>query len=117
MPCKPPRPCRHPGCPELTREGWCDAHRPSWTGVRRRSAAYHHWYFLPIWTKKLRPEQLLREPWCAACLEKGCRVKATTADHIRPHRGDWSLFCDPKNLQSLCASCHGRKTLSEIREK
>ena len=112
MPSKPPRPCRHPGCPALTREGWCEQHRPSRTQERRRSAAYHHWYFLPIW-----PEQLLREPWCAECRKQGLRVRATVADHIRPHRGDWKLFCDPANLQSLCASCHSRKTLQESAEK
>lgn len=23
------KPCRHPGCPELTRDGWCPKHRPA----------------------------------------------------------------------------------------
>ena len=115
MPSKPPRPCRHPGCPALTREGWCEQHRPSCK--RRRSADYHGWYFLPIWTKKLRPEQMLREPFCAECRKRGVRTPATVADHIRPHRGDWKLFTDPANLQSLCASCHSKKTLQESAEK
>ena len=25
---RPARPCRHPGCSELTREGWCPKHKP-----------------------------------------------------------------------------------------
>ena len=48
----PLRPCRHPGCPELTREGWCPKHRPQHR--RRVSAEYHGMYNLPIWTDKLR---------------------------------------------------------------
>ena len=46
------RPCRHPGCPELTRDGWCDKHRPPPRQTRRKdSAAYHSWYSKDIWTK------------------------------------------------------------------
>ena len=111
---KPLRPCRHPGCPELTRDGWCPNHKPATR--RKASADYHAWYFLPIWTKRLRPHQLLREPFCRECARKGLRTPATVADHIRPHRGDWVLFCDPGNLQSLCDHHHGQKTLQERRE-
>jgi 5-methylcytosine-specific restriction protein A len=31
-------------------------------------------------------------------------------DHIRPHRGEQSLFFDRANLQGLCKPCHDRKT-------
>jgi 5-methylcytosine-specific restriction protein A len=44
-------------------------------------------------------------------------VRAEVVDHIRPHRGDWALFIDPGNHQSLCKSCHDRKTAAEQREK
>nr|WP_246414712.1 HNH endonuclease signature motif containing protein [Yoonia ponticola] len=37
-----------------------------------------------------------------------CRGKATTVDHIKPHRGDKVLFWDKNNWQSLCTSCHNR---------
>ena len=108
---KPLRPCKHTGCPNLTRDGWCQKHRPSFE--RKRSRNYHDWYFLPIWTKKLRPNQLAKEPFCCQCAAEGKRVYATVADHICPHRGIWAVFIDPDNLQSLCASCHSRKTLQE----
>ena len=58
---KPLRPCRHPGCRSLTREGWCAKHKPK-QAPRRESAAWHGWYSLPVWTDDLRPGQLLREP-------------------------------------------------------
>ena len=120
MASKPLRPCKHPGCAELTREGWCPRHRPKHT--RRDSAEYHGWYLLPIWTKRLRPEQLAREPFCRECARRyppgdpRHRTRATVVDHVRPFRGDWLLFVDPRNHQSLCKSCHDRKTARERAE-
>jgi 5-methylcytosine-specific restriction protein A len=35
-------------------------------------------------------------------------------DHIQPHRGNWARFIDRDNLQSLCKSCHDRKTALEM---
>lgn len=108
----PLKPCRHPGCPVLTRDGWCDKHRPA-KAPRRVSAAWHSWYTLPVWTDRLRPDQLLAEPFCRECAKRGERVRATVVDHVKPHRGDWALFTDKNNLQSLCKRCHDRKTMTE----
>lgn len=113
MASKPPRPCRHPGCPVLTRDGWCDQHKPKPTHRRRLSAEYHGWYYLPIWKDDLRPNQLLREPFCRECAKQGHRTRAIAVDHIEPHRGDWGKFVDPANHQSLCERCHNRKTAME----
>lgn len=116
MPQRALRPCRHPGCRELTREGWCQKHRPAYK--RRESAAWHSLYGLPLWTQQLRPQQLLREPFCQdpecdSLRETGRPARATVVDHIRPHRGNMALFSDPANLQSLCKRCHDRKTMRE----
>lgn len=113
---KPLRPCRHPGCHELTREGWCLKHRPK-QAPRRESAQWHSWYSLPVWTDRLRPGQLLREPFCRECARRGLRVWATDVDHIVDHKGDWALFTDPANLESLCHRCHSRKTMAEQWQK
>lgn len=115
MASKPLRPCRHPGCPELTREGWCPKHRPK--HQRRTSAEYHGWYNLPEWTDDLRPAQLFREPFCRVCAAHGLRTPATVVDHVVPFRGDWALFVDPANHQSLCKRCHDQKTAREQAEK
>ena len=111
MASKPLRPCKHPGCPELTRDGWCPKHKPKYR--RRASAEYHGWYLLPVWTDDLRPGQLLHEPFCRECARRGMRTPATVVDHIRPHRGDWAMFVDKANHQSMCKSCHDRKTARE----
>lgn len=117
MASKPLRPCRHPGCFKLTKDGWCDLHRPTGEKRRRESAEYHSWYSLPIWTKELRPAQLLREPFCRECAKRGIRTRATVVDHIIPFRGNWGKFVDPRNHQSLCKRCHDRKTALEQAEK
>ena len=114
MALKPPRPCRHPGCHELTREGYCPAHKRK-KAERRESAEWHDLYDDPVWTDDLRPTQLLREPFCRECTRAGrLRVRATVVDHVIPHRGNWALFTDRTNLQSLCKSCHDRKTAQEM---
>jgi 5-methylcytosine-specific restriction protein A len=35
---------------------------------------------------------------------------ATQVDHVKAHHGNEALRLDPANLQSLCQSCHSRKT-------
>ena len=112
MASKPLRPCRHPGCPNLTRAGYCESHKPR-QAARRESAAWHSWYSKPIWTDDLRPAQLLREPFCRECWKQGHRVRATDVDHVEDHKGVWAKFIDCNNLQSLCHSCHSKKTMRE----
>ena len=112
MALRPLRPCRHPGCAELTRDGWCPKHRPK--HQRGASAAYHSLYSTPTW-QRLRAEHLLEEPWCRMCAAEGIRTRATVVDHIRPHRGDWLLFVDKNNHQSLCKFHHDQKTAREQR--
>ena len=75
--------------------------------------AYHGWYKLAIWHKRLRPQQLAKEPLCKRCLAEGKTTAATVVNHIKPHRGDWSLFADPDNLESLCAPHHDRDVQGE----
>jgi 5-methylcytosine-specific restriction endonuclease McrA len=37
-------------------------------------------------------------------------ISATRVDHIEPHGGNEELFWRESNHQSLCESCHNRKT-------
>lgn len=113
---KPMRPCKKPGCSTLTSEGYCPEHKPK-RAARRESAKWHDWYSLDIWTKDLRPAQLMRQPFCCSCQAVGIRRRATVVDHIVPHRGDWAMFIDPANHQSLCKNHHDRKTALEQAER
>lgn len=115
MALKPLRPCRHAGCAALTRDGYCPAHRHE-AKAHKSSADWHWFYTTPIWTRELRPGQLLREPFCRECAAVGQRTRAVAVDHVVPHRGRWSLFVDRDNLQSLCKRHHDAKTARELAE-
>jgi 5-methylcytosine-specific restriction protein A len=77
----------------------------------RTPRAYHRWYGLKVW-RLAREAQLSRQPLCECCLAEVPEVltPATDVDHKIPHRGNWTLFIDPENHQSLCHSCHSQKT-------
>lgn len=60
--------------------------------------------------KVLRHQILERDGWkCRSCGGHG-RLEV---DHIEPVRSNPSRAFDPLNLQSLCPSCHTRKTRIE----
>lgn len=113
MATKPLKPCRFPGCFVLVSGGYCAAHKPAPALRSKAAQSYRRLYSTALWTR-LRSEQLLREPWCRECARHGIRTRATDVDHIRDHKGDAALFADAGNLQSLCHSCHSRKTASEM---
>jgi len=56
---------------------------------------------------------LARHPLCAEHEGRGRKVAAVLVDHIVPHCGDYGLFWDEDNWQSLCKPCHDRKTARE----
>ena len=111
VPRKPLKPCRYPQCPVLTEETYCDKHQTEMKYKRDRKA-YSKLYDTSRW-QRLRQYVLGRQPLCRKCLEAKRITPATVVDHIKPHRGDESLFFDEANLQALCKSCHDRKTAKE----
>lgn len=63
--------------------------------------------------KIVRDCYLAQHPFCAdPYREHQQPTMATEVDHIEPHRGNTAKFWDFRNLQSLCKSCHSRKTAS-----
>ena len=123
MALKPLRPCRHPGCCVLVSDGYCDAHRPRGDRRSEEAQSWRWMYQTDEWKLDLRPAQLLREPFCRVCArlyppgDPRHRTPATVVDHIVPHCGDWDVFTDEGNLQSLCKRHHDIKTAQEQREK
>jgi len=49
---------------------------------------------------------LFGQPLCRLCFDIGLTVAASVVDHIQPHQGDFALFWDEGNWQSLCKPCH-----------
>lgn len=70
------------------------------------SKEHHHLY--GSWWKRVSEQHLVLNPWCVYCEEIGINTLAQCVDHKVPHRGNITLFRDPKNWQSLCFDCHNR---------
>jgi 5-methylcytosine-specific restriction protein A len=70
-----------------------------------RSHEYHNLYDTTRW-RKLRAAHLASNPDCIYCLQAGILRQANIVDHIKPHKGDITLFYSSDNLQSLCKRCH-----------
>lgn len=106
MPYRPKRPCRHPGCPELSHTGWCPRHQPAEQRIfpKTRPSLASRGYTRQ-W-RELRAVQLARYPYCA-----WCGAPATQVDHSpayvqgTDHR-DYTLT-------SCCQRHHSMKTLAE----
>lgn len=111
MPRKPKKPCRYPGCPNLTESAYCEEH--SYLYQTERAGASERGYN-GRW-RKARRRYLKEHPLCVRCRERGKLVKATVVDHMIPHRGNEELYWDESNWQALCKNCHDRKTMTEDR--
>ena len=109
MPIAAPRPCCHPGCGVLVRDGTgrCPKHpKPEWQkkatetkriGGRRRQA--------------LRAALFAADPLCAECQRQGRVTLATERDHVVPLSEGGTE--DVSNTQGLCEPCHDAKSKTE----
>lgn len=114
MPRKPKRPCSYPGCPKLVDGQYCEEHKKltdSQYNKYGRDDFTKYFYKTPEW-RYARKKQLDTQPFCEECLKEGKRTKATMVDHIVPIKQGGDKFA-PSNLQSLCWSCHSRKSVLE----
>jgi len=59
---------------------------------------------------KLRDSHLRESPFCVSC-----HMDATLVDHVWPRHTHPHLELERSNLQALCRSCHGKKTVAEGR--
>jgi len=55
---------------------------------------------------RARKVYLFQHPLCCMCQKEDKLTSSTVVDHIRPHRGDMTLFWDRHNWQALCAFHH-----------
>jgi 5-methylcytosine-specific restriction endonuclease McrA len=73
---------------------------------------WDRWYSLAVWCgpNGIRKMAIRRWPVCVRCNVNVSQV----ADHVIPHRGDWSLFTDlDNNVRGMCKPCHDAKTANE----
>ncbi len=76
----------------------------------RANAPWRKWYSLARW-KHLRMETFSRDSFtCRMCGRLEGNTAKLVADHVKPHRGNATLFWDGDNIQTLCASpCHAKR--------
>lgn len=107
------RPCLRIGCRGYAvQHGYCADHVHLYREPDRQRGTASQRGYGSRW-QQARLEHLYREPLCRACQSAGRIVAATVVDHIQPHKGDHALFWRRSNWQSLCESCHNRKTATE----
>ncbi len=115
MPRRPRKPCGQPGCGQLVEagQGYCPAHkREKQKRVDSERGTAHERGYTYQWSKA-RKRYLAANPICVECERQGILTAATEVDHIEPHKGDYDLFWDESNFQSLCKHCHSSKTARE----
>lgn len=100
--------CSYPGCTTLVRTGRCKEH----PYLDAHDAESEKLYHTARWAR-IRKRQLAKDPWCAQCLLQDVYTPATVVDHVIPHRGDPVKFYRGP-FQSLCKTCHDRKTAKEV---
>ena len=116
------RPCAQVNCSRLTRSRYCEEHekeraKRSWSNTADPSASVYSKptkrkrnpiYATAQW-RAVRLMKLRRNPTCEA---DNCRAFAREVDHVVSLQAGGAPF-DTNNLQSLCTSCHARKTARE----
>lgn len=72
---------------------------------------YSKYYSSPLW-RELRNQYLEKHPLCECCLEHDRIVPAEVVHHMIPfsrgvdEKHKMKLLLEPKNLKSLCKTCH-----------
>ena len=116
MPYKAKRPCKYPGCPNLTDRDYCPEH------ISQARREYNHYRRDPETQKrygsqwrKIRALYVQTHPLCEECLKHGRTVPVQEVHHIVP-LADGGTH-DFSNLMSLCKSCHSAITLAATNRK
>src|SRR5690554_523029 len=102
MPHSPKKPCRHPGCPELTNDIFCEKHKKESNRIYnlyQRDQLSKTFYKTKEWVE-LRKRKLQQSPFCEECKKGGTIVVGKIVDHIVPIKQGGAPY-DINNLQTL----------------
>jgi len=103
---QPLKPCKHPGCRNLSADGYCEEHkaegkRKNWAKDDEKRGSSNERGYNWNW-RKVRNNKLSIDPLCERCKKKG-RVVVARLVH---HKDRDSSNNDDTNLESLCVPCH-----------
>jgi len=114
MPYKPPSPCGHVGCKELSRDRYCPKHQLEEARryeSQQRDKELKALYDTPQW-RRLRRRYITAHPLCEDCEAAGRLTPAQEIHHMKPVVQGGG-FLDEGNLRALCQSCHSHHHASE----
>ena len=83
--------------------------RKAFERENKNTEFYNSWH----WRKKAKAFRI-GNPLCVECVKKDQTVVAKVVDHVKPINAGGARL-DDNNLQSLCESCHNRKSAAESR--
>jgi 5-methylcytosine-specific restriction endonuclease McrA len=111
MPHAAPHPCNQLGCREVLPHGqrYCKAHQRAVHQATDRDRGSPSARGYGRQWRKVRAQQLAREPLCRECSNEGHVTAGAEVDHIDGN----SHNNDPSNLRTLCKSHHSRRTLRD----
>ena len=101
-------------CPKLIEAGerFCFKHKQPTNEYEKSRNSINSKVYNTTW-RKLRRVKLNNNPLCEICLAKGEIVQAGEVDHVKPAKGYPERRLRLDNLQSLCVTCHSKKTREE----
>jgi len=115
------KPCRHPGCKELTYNTYCGQHekkkqeeikveRIKYDNSRGTAHSRGYSYRWQKYSKQYR----IDHPLCEICLKNDILELSECVDHIIPVFGpEDPLFWEPTNHQAISNKCHNIKSEAE----
>jgi len=83
-----------------------------WINESKPFQGVHDPFYNTTAWKRFRAGYIKRHPLCVKCEEVGVIMSANIIDHIQPIQDGGAKF-DESNLQSLCASCHNKKSVNK----
>lgn len=107
--------CNQQGCPELTRDGYCEKHKgvvDKDYRINRTDKREQAFYKSGDWIK-VRNYKRMMNPLCEHCMRTDELTPLDVIDHIIPIKVNWSLRFTLSNLQSLCQGCHNIKSIED----
>ncbi|MDO9235989.1 MAG: HNH endonuclease [Aquabacterium sp.] len=110
-----PKPCNHPGCGVLVRDGTsrCPKHPQTNRFADKQRGTRHERGYGSAWDK-LRALILARDAGlCQPCSKKDRVSLASAVDHRIPKAEGGTD--EESNLQSICRACHLEKTAAEAK--
>lgn len=115
MPVSAPKPCSHPGCGVLVRDGTsrCPKHPKVNSYADKARGTRHQRGYGTAWDK-LRAQVIERDDGlCQPCEHKQLITLGSAVDHITPKAEGGTD--DLTNLQCICRACHLAKTADEAK--